>query len=307
MSCKSQKCDIFILINFSFDGCIVVGLTPSLVSTSLLVFFFFHCCSHGYTPTWSKSQLKHKIRRFKAILRLVFWSISSLCANAAALCPLSVPLIVIVPLKDYIILFAPSPPHFSNFVGVQPFLPRDNWLIHFCVTPPPPDPQNRARVGVWAGLRCHVQPITKSHLPVQINCFTVTTSAVKARQYWVKTKNWKCFACVVHSWCVLSAMTWVVVCWCHLVVEHQNCPCPVYGGIIEMMAFMLFKCNLWPPVFLRCSIWWWINVFTALQWVFLWVFVSPAHSADMHGSLASGLHGCSAPESKMSLCYLFHE
>lgn len=110
MSCKSQKCDIFILINFSFDGCIVVGLTPSLVSTSLLVFFFFHCCSHGYTPTWSKSQLKHKIRRFKAILRLVFWSISSLCANAAALCPLSVPLIVIVPLKDYIILFAPFPP-----------------------------------------------------------------------------------------------------------------------------------------------------------------------------------------------------
>lgn len=46
-----------------------------------------------------------------------------------------------VPLKDYIILFAPFFPsaHFSVFI---PFLPRDNWLIHQCLTPPPPDPQH---------------------------------------------------------------------------------------------------------------------------------------------------------------------
>lgn len=29
----------------------------------------------------------------------------------------------------------------STFLSVQPFLPRDNWLIHQCITPPPPDPQ----------------------------------------------------------------------------------------------------------------------------------------------------------------------
>lgn len=46
-----------------------------------------------------------------------------------------------VPLKDYIILFAPFFPsaHFSVFIL---FLPRDNWLIHQCITPPPPDPQH---------------------------------------------------------------------------------------------------------------------------------------------------------------------
>lgn len=54
--------------------------------------------------------------------------------------PLSAPLIANVPLKDYIILLLLSP-LLSNFAGVQSFLPRDNWLIRLCVTPPPPDPQ----------------------------------------------------------------------------------------------------------------------------------------------------------------------
>lgn len=62
-------------------------------------------------------------------------------------CPLSPSLhFVNVPLKDYIILFFFFAPFLPLVIlSAEPFLPRDNWLIHRCITPPPPDPQFPSR------------------------------------------------------------------------------------------------------------------------------------------------------------------
>lgn len=79
---------------------------------------------------------------------------SQLCTVARHLIVTTSRSFVNVPLKDYIILFAPFFPsaHFSVFIL---FLPRDNWLIHQCITPPPPDPQHHRHTFPEPCLLCH--------------------------------------------------------------------------------------------------------------------------------------------------------
>lgn len=82
-----------------------------------------------------------KVGRFYSCIRLyACWSCQLISTAVYLLLPFFI-FIVNVPLKDYIILFAPF---FSltTFLSVQPFLPRDNCLIHRCITVPPPDPHN---------------------------------------------------------------------------------------------------------------------------------------------------------------------
>lgn len=70
----------------------------------------------------------------------------------------------------------------STFLSVQPFLPRDNWLIHQCITPPPPDPQChgclRSSRHTFQG---HVQFVMTLDImhhtsPIRSQCITAMTS-----------------------------------------------------------------------------------------------------------------------------------
>ena len=63
-----------------------------------------------------------------------------------------------VPLKDYIILCAPFS-SLATFLSVQPFLPRDKWLIHRCITLPPPDPQYHRRLWSQHTFQWRVQSV----------------------------------------------------------------------------------------------------------------------------------------------------
>lgn len=142
-----------------------------------------------------------------------------------------------VPLKDYIILFAPFFPsaHFSVFIL---FLPRDNWLIHQCITPPPPDPQHHQHTFpepflVWHGWHHHHSAAVSSlnWIVYWHQFFLSIFSSPPHPPFFLPGKHASGSASPWFHLELMISVCWIVCrlrCLCHLVAEfrkgHLDCP-----------------------------------------------------------------------------------